>query len=92
MIEHIDEELEGAKEYAEKFVEWKAKGNIQRANVYKEMAQDELRHAAQIHEFSAHDFDAIRKVYSVPMDVDEAWEHATKHFTECTAWIKHMLT
>ena len=44
-VDHINEEIEGAKEYAENYIEWKARGNIQRANSYRDMAQDELNHA-----------------------------------------------
>ena len=40
-VEAIEEEIEGAKDYAEKYVEAKAKGDIGRANRYKEMAGDE---------------------------------------------------
>jgi hypothetical protein len=47
-MDHISGELEGAMEYAEKYIENKAKGNTMRANVFKEMAGDELRHA-EIH-------------------------------------------
>ena len=40
LAEHIEEEICGAKEYAEKYVECKAKGDMQWANRYKEMAND----------------------------------------------------
>lgn len=51
-VEAIDEELEGAKEYAEKYVECKAKDNMQSATKYKEMANDELKHAMYEHEWA----------------------------------------
>ena len=48
MIEDLEEEVDGAREYAEKYIECKAKGNTARATKYKEMAMDELKHAGYI--------------------------------------------
>ena len=91
LIEHIHEELEGAKGYAEKYIENKAKGNAMRAGVYKEMANDELRHAERIHEFAVRDIEDVKNVYALPEEEAEKWEHCNKHFSEKMAWIRHML-
>lgn len=40
-VDAIEEELEGAKDYAEKAIEAKAKGDMEKASRYKEMATDE---------------------------------------------------
>ena len=90
-VEAIDEELEGAKDYAEKYVERKAKGDMQSANRYKEMAHDELKHASYIHEWAVKEIDEISKVYTAPVEMQEAWEKAHKEYVEKTAWIKQML-
>lgn len=92
IIEHIHEELDGAKDYAEKYIENKAKGNTMRSGIFKEMANDELRHAEHIYEFGVKDMDDIQKVYTLNMEDVERWEHCKKHFVEKTAWIRHMLT
>lgn len=92
IIEHINEELEGAKEYAERYIECRAKGNSSRAAKYKEMANDELRHAGYIYDFAVQDVTDIKKVYPMPVEADDAWNHATKHYAECVAMVKHMLT
>ena len=91
MIDAIEEELEGAKNYAEKYLENKARGNMQRATAFKEMASDELRHASHIYDFSVQDISHIKDVYTLPVEVEEKWDHARKHYTECVGWIKQML-
>lgn len=90
-VEHIEEEIDGAKEYAEKYVECKVKGNMQVANQYKEMANDELRHASYIHEWAVKEIEELRKVYTPPASMLEKWEKAHREYVEKVAWIKQML-
>jgi intergrase/recombinase len=90
-VEQIEEEIEDAKEYAEKYVEFKAKDNMQFANLYKEMANDELKHATYLHEMVTKEINQISKVYTPPQDMYEKWEKAHKHYVEQVAWIKQML-
>ena len=90
-VEHIQEEIDSAKEYAEKYVELKAKGDVSAASKYREMAEDELKHANYIHEFSVKEIEQISKVYKPPIDMQEKWEHEHKKFVESVAWIKQML-
>ena len=63
-VEAIDEEIEGAKDYAEKYVECKAKGDMSKANRYKEMASDELKHAMYQHEWAVVEIEEIGRVSS----------------------------
>jgi hypothetical protein len=91
MIEDIEEELEGAKNYAEKYLENKARGNMQRASTFKEMSMDELRHAAHVYDFSMQDISHIKDIYTLPVNIEERWDHARKHYAECVGWIKQML-
>lgn len=90
-VDHINEEIEGAKEYAENYIEWKARGNIQRANSYRDMAQDELNHAMNIHEFAVKDIEELQKVYTPPTDMLEKWEREHKKFVEEVAHVKQIL-
>ena len=87
----IEEEMEGAKEYAEKYVECKAKGDMNRANRYKEMANDELKHSSYIHEWAVKEIEEISKVYTAPVEMVEKWDKAHKEYVEKVAWIKQML-
>ena len=91
-VDHIEDEIEGAKEYAEKYVECKAKGNMTNANKYKEMATDELKHTGYIHEFAVQEIEELKKVYTPPVDMLDKWNKAHKEYVEKVAWIKQMLT
>lgn len=91
MAEHIEEELEGAKDYAEKYVEAKARGNLPVATKYKEMASDELRHAGYIHEFAVAEIESVSKVFTPPAEMMEKWERLHREYVEKVAWIRQMI-
>lgn len=90
-VDHIKDEVEGAKEYAEKYVECKAKGDMQRANKYREMANDELKHATYIHEWAVAEIAEISRVYKPPVEMQEKWEHEHKKYIEDVALVKTIL-
>jgi hypothetical protein len=92
MIDRIDDELEGAKKYGEMYIEEKAKGNIAKANTYKEMAHDELKHATYLHEMAVKAIEEVRQYYTPPVAMLEAWEKSHAEFVERTAWVKQMLS
>lgn len=91
LVDQIDEEICGAKEYAEKYVEYKAKGNSNRANRYKEMANDELKHATYIHDMTVEDIEELRKVFKPTVEMQETWDKSHVKYVEKVAWIKQML-
>jgi predicted RNA-binding protein with EMAP domain len=91
LIEEICEELDGACEYAEKYIKSKAQGHSLRATKYKSMAEDELTHAGNIKDFAGQDVEEIRRVFELPHEVEEKWERAIKHYAERVAWIRYML-
>ena len=88
---HIEEELVGAKEYAEKYVECKAKADMQWANRYKEMANDELKHAGYLHDKATQEIEEIGKVFKPTEEMEEKWEKCHKKYVGQSAWIKQML-
>lgn len=90
-VEKIDEELEGAKDYAEKYVEHKVKGDTSAATKYKEMANDELKHAMYEHEMAVKEIEEISKVYTPPAEMQKVWDEAHKKYVERAAWVKQML-
>ena len=92
LAHRIEEELEDAKEYAEDYVEQKVKGNTMMANRFKEMSNDELKHAGYIHEMAVKEIEDISKVYTAPAEMMEKWEKEHKSFIEKTAWIRQMLS
>lgn len=91
-VDAIEEEIEGAKDYAEKYVEAKAKGDMSKANRYKEMANDEIKHAMYLHEWAVSAIDEVSRVYKAPSDMEEKWQKAHKEYVEKMAWVKQMLT
>jgi len=90
-VKHIDEELHGAEDYAEKYLEAKADGEIEKANKYKSMAEDELQHALYIHELATEDIARLRKVFNPPADMIEKWNATHGEYVEKTAYIKSMI-
>ena len=90
--EGIADELCSAKEYAEKYLWYKAKGNTTRASRYKEMASQELEHATNLHEFAIDDINVLEKTYpDIPDDMMNNWEKSHNEYVEKMAWIKQML-
>ena len=92
MISHLEEEVDGAEEYAEKFIEAKARGNMARANKYKEMANDELKHAGYLHDMFVSDVEEINHVYKMTESESETWERGHKRITEKMAMVKQILS
>jgi hypothetical protein len=89
--DRMSDEIEDAKYYAEKYVECKAKGHIDRATKYKELANDELKHAMVIHEIATKEIEDVSKVFVAPSEMMEKWEKAHKEYVERVAWVKQML-
>lgn len=90
-VDEIHDEVEGAKEYAEQYIEARVKGDTNIASRYKEMASDELKHATYVHEFAVKEIENVSKIYTPPVEMMEEWERAHKKFVEEVAWIRHML-
>lgn len=90
-VKQIDEELCGAKNYAECYVEYKAKGDSTWASRFKEMANDELRHAMFIHDLATQEIAQLNTVFTAPVEMQEAWDKSHVEYVEKEAWIKQML-
>lgn len=91
-IDSIEDELESAKDYAEKALEEKARGNTAISNRYKEMAQDELKHGSFLHEMATKSADELSKVFTPPEEMLEKWRKAHADYVEKAAWVKQMLS
>lgn len=91
LVKMIDEEIDGAKCYAEKYLECKAKDNPQWANRFKEMSNDELKHATYLHDFAVQEIEILSKVYTPPVEMQEKWDKEHTEFVERVAWVKQML-
>lgn len=91
LVDEMLDELCSAKEYAEKYVEYKAKSENQWANRFGEMAKDELKHADYLHELIVKEIDTISSVYKPPTEMMDKWEKDHEKYVEKAAWIKQML-
>lgn len=90
-VEGIEDELESAKEYMEKALWYKAKGNSERYSRYKEMSLQESSHANNLHQFAMEDIEILEKAYpDIPQDMMDKWNHSHNEFVEKSAWIKQM--
>ena len=91
MMEHICDELDGAWEYTEKYLENKAKGESRYAR-YRQMALDEINHAETLYSFTVEDIQSLKKVYTLTAEEDEKWDHTKKRFMERVSMLKHTLS
>ena len=90
-VDDIAEELHDSKCYMEKALEYKAMGNADRYNGYKEMSIQELAHAMRLHEYAVQDIEQLKTVYpDVPQKMMDAWEKSHVEYVEKAAWIKQM--
>lgn len=91
LADEIKDELHSAKEYAQEYLTYKAKDEGTWANRYKEMAQEELKHAGYIHDRAVVEIEELRKVYTPPQDMLDKWDADHKKYIEKAAWIRQML-
>lgn len=91
MIEKLEDEVEGAVEYAEESIKCRAKGHTERASKYRAMALDEITHAETIRDFTTQDIADIKRVYEIPVEDEEKWHSAHRRINEIIAAIKLMI-
>lgn len=91
LVAEIKDELDSAKEYAEKAIEYNAKRDSTHYKMFYDMANDELRHRGNLHNLVVSEIETISKVYTPPVEMLDSWEHAHKEYVERARWIKKML-
>ena len=90
-VDRIADELESAKEYIEKALWYKSKGDTNRYAKYKEMSTQELGHAMNLHQFAVEDIEILEKNYpDIPEKMLDSWNKSHNEYVEKTAWIKQM--
>lgn len=89
--DRIEDELESAKDYIEKGLWYKTKGNQTRYSKYKDMSIQELNHAMTLHEFAVQDIEELEKVYpEIPSYMMDKWTKSHNEYIEKMAFIKQM--
>ena len=91
LIDCIDEEIEGAKHYAECYLDKKARNDSQWAQRFKEMSNDELKHATYIHDLAVEEIEILNRVFTPTEEMQKVWDESHKRYVEKVAWIKQML-
>lgn len=91
-VDGMKDELCGAKDYAESYIECKAAGNMDRAKIYYQMAQDELKHADNLHNIAVQEINALKEAIEPPESMLDKWRDAHGYFVEKAAWVKQMLS
>lgn len=89
--EEIKDEVHGAMKYAERYIEYKL-SRPNWAKYYKTMAEQELQHAAYIHEIAMSEINELEKVYTAPAEMLECWESAHHKYLDKAARVKQILT
>lgn len=91
LVDRIDEELQDAQAYAEKYVEEKVEGMNDWANNFRMMSEEELGHAMKMHEYTMNKIEKLKQVYTPTQDMLDKWETAHKDYVDRVAWIRQML-
>lgn len=91
LVDQIDDELCGAKRYAEMYVDYKVNGDNTWASRFREMATDELKHATYIHELATNKIQRLNQFAPPPVEMQEIWDKSHMLYVEKEAWIKQML-
>ena len=90
-VRQISSELDDAQRYAEESLYRKAYGDSFGASRYKEMAQDELKHAGFVHDMAVQEIAKVENVYKAPADMQEQWEKSQSDYVQRAALVKQML-
>lgn len=91
LVKMIDDELEGASCYSEKYIEYKADGIMDIAEKYHKLAEDELEHSSVLHDIALDEIEKLNRVFTAPADMVEKWEKSHVDYVNRSAWIRQML-
>lgn len=89
-VSHIEEELEGAKDYIKRAIEIKPM-QAEWAKHLVEMSAQELSHAMHLFNMFNEYYQILSQTYKeIPTYIDEAHDQIVDRYTECAAVIKLM--
>lgn len=91
LSDELCEELEDAKKYAERYVEYKVRGQSDVASMYKKMANDELAHGTNLHGIIVNEIKAIEGTTTPPQWMLDKWSETHKWYVEKEAFVKQIL-
>lgn len=88
--EEIKEEIHDAMKYAERYIENKI-SHPAWAKYYRSMSEQELQHAAYLHEMATAEIAELEKVYTAPEEMLDKWEEAHHKYLDKAARVKQIL-
>lgn len=91
LSDELYEELEDAKKYAERYVEYKVRGQSDVSSTYRKMATDELEHATKLHTIIVNEIKLIEGNTTPPQWMLDKWEETHKYYVEKEAFVKTIL-
>lgn len=59
--------------------------------IYHAMAEDELKHAAWLHEMTAGEITELDKVFRPTEEMQRSWDDSHARYVERAAWVRRML-
>ena len=90
-VHKISDELCGAQEYAEKYLEYLSEGDTSLASKFKEMSSDELNHAMVIHDIAVKKIENLSKVVKPTEDMKQKWDECHSDYVQRMNWVKQLL-
>lgn len=91
-IDLMEEELEDAKEYAERYISYKVSNDSDRAEQFKQMCKNDLEHSLVLYKIANEEIMRLKRCCSIPSVMSNVWDKKNTKFIEKAAWIKQMLT
>lgn len=91
LIDLMDDELENAKEYAERFI-MMSTNNDDYAKKFKTMSEESLNHSTIIYTLIVREINKLKAAYTPPVKMKEFWKQKEEKYIEKSAWIKQMLS
>lgn len=91
LTKQIKEELHGAKNYAKMAVAAKESGQAATGKMYYDMANDEIKHAMNIHGIAVKMIEEKRKTVTPPQYMLDMWNEEHEKYLEKMAKIKYIL-
>lgn len=92
ITKQIKEEFYGAKDYAKLALHYKESGDSTTGKMYYDMANDEMKHAMNLHTIAVRMIEEKRKTVTPPQYMLDAWKEEHDYYLEKVAKIKYMLS
>lgn len=91
-VDRITDEIHGANDYTECYIEAKIDNNLPLAEKYHKMATDELNHLKINHEIAVQKIDAAKRYFKPTEEMIVMWEETHRNYVETVDTITKALS